>query len=110
MLLPVDHVTLISRESISHLSCDLEVLDVSTSEYPYEFAATIVSVLKGLIAEPYVNNGASVVDFKSSILRRVGIGSMLVRIISTIASLPAYCISYLARDAACLKVVMAKPL
>lgn len=82
MLVPQDHVTMLTPEAMSRIVPPQTSLTIATSEYPYEFAATLVAAVR---AKP-----ATLVGAVSPHLTKDGLLQRAMKAALTIASFPAY--------------------
>jgi SAM-dependent methyltransferase len=112
MLKPLDHVTMICAKTYSYF--DLEgVADVrhSSSEFPFEFAATIAAVLKESVrthaAESRCTSPPSGAN-KPPSLNRVGAKTKLLKGVLTLASAPAWLLAMMTGRQACLNTVIVR--
>jgi 2-polyprenyl-3-methyl-5-hydroxy-6-metoxy-1,4-benzoquinol methylase len=106
MLKPVDHVTLLSAKAYAHF--ELEGLaDVHHwySEFPYEFAATIASVVKARmrqVSDPAPPRSAVPNKAAPPPLRELSVKARLLKSLLTIASVPAWLLAAATDKRACL--------
>jgi 2-polyprenyl-3-methyl-5-hydroxy-6-metoxy-1,4-benzoquinol methylase len=114
MLKTVDHVTLISRHAYDHFDLDgVATVEHHTSEYPFEFAAALLSSMKtrwlhGGRAEPSGQQAAGDGVEAPSPLRRFGMKTRLLRSALSLASLPAHWAAIATDRQACLNTLIVR--
>lgn len=114
MLKPVDHVTLLSKGAARIVTPNDVSMEISTSEYTFEFAATILSVLKGAIKrsagplKPTNENGGGCVS-APSILQQLDLSTQVLKLGLSAVSLPFYLAAAATDNAACLKLIISAP-
>lgn len=104
MLKPADHVSMISKETFSAMGVKATV---ATSEYLWEFAATVASVVKtvagnALNAEQRVVGAPKVEAWHPTLSMHTSIASQLLKIGFAIISIPFYLTATLLDRRACL--------
>ncbi len=112
MLKPIDHVTLISKDAYQYFNLSA-VADVhhSTSEYFYEFAATVLSSIKSMVREPAAasaNGVSSQPQTAAPPLRRKGMKTTFLQMALSVASLPPHLLAAATDRRACLNTVVVR--
>jgi SAM-dependent methyltransferase len=103
MLRPVDHVTLINEKAYRHFGLKrVRTIRHFTSEYSFEFAASIASSIRQAHAE----TGCHVPADSPPVLRRLGAKTRLLRAALAAASLPAHLLAKATRRQACLTTLL----
>lgn len=110
MLRPIDHVSLLSRHSIEFIISELEVVDVSTSEFAFEFASATLSGLREWVrrASRAPGSMAAPAPAAGSPLKRSGLSKAALRLGLSVASFPMRAYARRVGEEACLTVVARK--
>jgi SAM-dependent methyltransferase len=106
MLVPLDHVTMLSSRSFRHIVPQDASVSVTTGEYPYEFLATLASVAKSRLRGRPVNVPDKAVADAPHAIRNIGIGGKLLRGTLTVLSAPFHWWARGTQRAACLNAVV----
>ena len=105
MLRPVDHVNLLSPEAFEFLLPGFRY-SVRTSEYGYEFAATIFAALRSAVRKERATPSSAVLGRGDTILRDSRVLARILRGLLYVASVPFCFWSRLVDNAACLRVTV----
>jgi SAM-dependent methyltransferase len=103
MLLPIDHVTMLSANSIEYLTPTGWTGVVKTSEYPFEFFATLGSVVKSKLFGRRAVRGTTASEAPSPLLD-IGLKGRAVRLAMAAASAPVRLLALSTNRGACLVV------
>jgi len=110
MLKPLDHVSLIGARAYAHFDLqDLADVHHSSSEYPYEYVAALLSALKSSATKSRRGRSthvANATDTTPPPLRDFGIKAKVLRYCLVAASAPMYLAAIAAGRQACLKTVI----
>ena len=112
MLKPVDHVSMIGSRAYDYFDLD-GVADVhhSSSEYPFEFAASALAAFKSLITDSrreLSTHRAPTADSEAPPLRGLGVQAKALRCLLSAVSAPLYAAAIATRSQACLKSVIVR--
>ena len=112
MLKPVDHVSLIGARAYKHFGLEgVATVHHSTSEYPLEFVASVLSALKSSIVSAKAPGSTHVGETnapKPSPLRNLGAKAKLLRYALTVASAPMYLAAIITGRQACLTSIIVR--
>lgn len=109
MLVPIDHVTMLSNSSFKHLSPKNCTVSISTNEQSFEFLATWGSVIKSRLNGKKVPNiDDTKITERNATMDNVSLGSQLLKLALSIGSLPFYIFSKITRNAAALYIMVQK--
>jgi SAM-dependent methyltransferase len=112
MLKPVDHVSLIGAHAYPHFALDgVAEVHHSTSEFPFEFAASGLAAAKSLISDSRRGRSTHRVlpaESKAPPLRGLGVKAKALRCLLSVVSVPMYAAAIAARRQACLKSVIVR--
>ena len=112
MLKPIDHVSLIGASAYAHFELDgVAHVHHSSSEYPFEFAASALAAVKSFIVSSHRGRSTNqAIPEKSAAppLRRIGVKAKVLRYALSAASAPMYAAAVATRRQACLKSVIVR--
>lgn len=106
MLVPIDHVTMLSARSFRHIVAKDASVSVTTGEYSFEFLATLASVTKSWLRGRPVNLADQAVQDAPHAIRNTGIGGKLLRGALTVFSAPFHWWARATQRAACLNAIV----
>jgi SAM-dependent methyltransferase len=106
MLVPIDHVTMLTPKAIGYLAPAGTRARVTTTEYAHEFAATIGSVIKSKLRGRPVNTPDRPTAVSAKLLNRSDWRSRAVRQALAMMSFPFHRYALRAGRGACLKVTL----
>ena len=106
MLRPVDHVTLLARKGFDHIVDQRHSVRTTTSEYRYEFAATLASIAKHWLRP--LRSSPEGAETAPGLIREPSLRSKAVRLLLSIVSWPFYALATSTDNAACLTAVIQK--
>lgn len=106
MLVPIDHVTMLTPRSLEYLKPEGCTLDVGTSEYPHEFVATLLSVLKTKLRGRSTNHADMAAPEAPKLMERKSLKSRAVRAAMTVASAPPHFVAGRMKRRACLNATI----
>jgi SAM-dependent methyltransferase len=112
MLKPVDHVSLIGPTAYAHFDLD-RVADTyhSSSEYPFEFAASALAALKSLVSTSRRDRSTHqerAIESAPPPLRGLGFKAKAIRYALSLASAPMYAAAVAARRRGCLRSIIVR--
>ncbi len=109
MLRPIDHVTLLAKSGAERIVPAGYVGQVTTSEYSWEFASTMISVAKRRLGVgPAANEGGQGASAPPK-LRYPGARAQVLKGVLSVFSAPFYACSTLTNNAACITLVVTAP-
>jgi len=108
MLAPIDHVTMLTARSVRYLAPAGSVSEIRTSEYPWEFFATLGSVAKRRVKGHGANLPGRPAPTAPKLIREASWRSHALRGLLTALSFPFYVAARGANRAAALNVVLVK--
>jgi SAM-dependent methyltransferase len=112
MLKPVDHVSMIGASAYDHFELDgVAQVHHSSSEYPFEFAASALSAVKSILLSSTRGRSthqALTAEFAAPPLRGFGVRAKILRYALSAASAPMYAAAIATRRQACLKSVLVR--
>jgi len=112
MLKPVDHVSMIGSSAYDHFELDGVVhMHHSSSEYPFEFAASALAAVKSFIVSSRrgrSTNQALPAESAAPPLRGFGVKAKVLRYALSAASAPMHAAAIATRRQACLKSVLVR--
>jgi SAM-dependent methyltransferase len=106
MLVPLDHVTMLSGRSFRYIVPKDASVSVTTSEYPYEFLATLGSVTKSRLFGRPVNVADQDVQEAPHAIRNTRIAGRLLRSGLAVFSAPFHWWARGTQRAACLNAIV----
>lgn len=109
MLMPIDHVTMLGPDGLSRLVPPGFEACVSTSEYPYEFLATLGSVAKAALRGGSTVAGPAQPAASGSAVKETGLPSRLLRAGLAAGSLPVHLLGRATGKAAALRMFVRRP-
>jgi SAM-dependent methyltransferase len=108
MLTPVDHVNMLSTRSANYLVPDDCTLKVNTSEQPWDFLATMLSIAKRKMHIPAVNDAGKPPADSPKLMASINWKARVVRSIMSVLSLPFYLIARVFNRGGDLRIIMIK--
>lgn len=108
MLVPIDHVTMLSPRSITSVTPASCTAIVTTMEYPFEFFATLGSIVKARIKGRPTNAQGSSGPAIPKLMREASTRTRTIKQLLTVFSAPFYITAKATNRAAALYVVMQK--
>jgi SAM-dependent methyltransferase len=108
MLVPIDHVTMLTKRSVPHLLPQGHRSIVSTSEFPSEFFATIGSIVKGRLKGRNINHSDIAPRSAPKLMVQKNLRSQMLRFALAAASTPFRAWAHLTGEAAALRIVFVK--
>jgi len=109
MLRPIDHVTLLAKSGAKRIVPAGFGAEVTTSEYSWEFASTMISVAKRRVGVgPAANEGGQGASAPPA-LRYPGIRARVLKGVLSVAAAPFYAYSALTNESACITLVVTAP-
>jgi 2-polyprenyl-3-methyl-5-hydroxy-6-metoxy-1,4-benzoquinol methylase len=109
MLVPLDHVSMLTKASFAHLVPPGCTHVTSTSEFPSEFFGTLASIAKRIVKGRATNYADQAAAVAPKLMREISWRSAVVRFALAAASLPFHLLARATGRAAALRVVIRKP-
>jgi SAM-dependent methyltransferase len=106
MLVPVDHVTMLTPQAVPHLLPAGYTARVRTSEYPFEMLATIGSVVKRALRGRATNHSDMEAPEAPRLMQTPSLRGRIVRLALTLGSLPSYWLAGMLNKRAALEIVV----
>lgn len=109
MLVPADHVTMLTPRALDRLVPEGCTIRTRTSEYRFEFLATLLSVAKSRLRGRQVNVGPLVAEEAPKTMQSLGLAGRAVRAGLSVASFPFYLAVVGTNRASCLVTTIRAP-
>jgi len=112
MLKPIDHVSMISADAYGYFDLSgVAEVHHSSSEYPFEFAAAALAAAKSFVSSARRGQSTNKEPASKSVappLRRLGVGSKLLRYGLSAISAPMHVAAIATNRQACLKSIVVR--
>ncbi|MEY4270856.1 MAG: hypothetical protein RLZZ58_2072 [Pseudomonadota bacterium] len=106
MLVPVDHVTMLTPDGVPHLLPPGYTAETRTFEYPFEMLATLGSVAKRALRGRATNHAGMAAAEAPRLMQTPSLRGRLVRAALTVGSAPSYWLAGLLDKRAALEITV----